>query len=249
MIHQVNDIFDGWLTGGGIFTLLSAVQGGHELPWEVDPSILDIDYHGNHSGSKIISPLLVRLLKADGGEQISIIHKSQIAIVIYNRFIDNWIRRWEALQAEYSPLENYSMVENMNDDVTEHEKGTTMTRTLNTEKTRTGTETTTPDTEITAEGSVYGYDSSQPSPSDKAVTTTSGTNETEYDLADAETGTVTDAETGTDTDTRNYELTRKGNIGVTTSQQMLQAELEVRTYDFFKSVYEDIDKVLTIPVY
>ena len=249
MLHQLNDIFDGWLTGGGIFTLLSAVQGGHELPWDVDASVLDIDYHGNHSGEKLISPLLLKLLKADGGEQISIIHKSQIAIIIYERFIDNWVKRWDVLQAEYDPIENYSMVENMLDDVTEHEKGTTLTRTLDTAKTKTGTDTTTPNTEITAEGYIYGYDSGVASPSDKSVSTTSGTNETEYNTTDAETGTVTDVASGTDTDTRNYELTRRGNIGVTTAQQMVTAELELRKYDFFRSVYEDIDKVLTLPIY
>lgn len=249
MLHQVNDIFDTWLTGGGIFTLLSSVQGGHELPWTADPSVLDIDYHGNHSGDKLISPLLDKLLEVDGGEQISIIHKSQIAVIIYNRFIDNWVKRWEVLQAEYDPIENYSMVENMNDDVTEHAKGATLTRTLNTEHTKTGTDTTTPDTEITAEGYIYGYDSGTSAPSDKSVSTTSGTNETEYDTTDADTGTITDVGSGKDTDTRNYELTRKGNIGVTTSQMMITAELDLRTYDFYRSVYEDIDKIIALPIY
>lgn len=41
----------------------------------------------------------------------------------------------------------------------------------------------------------------------------------------------------------------KGNIGVTTSQQMMESELELRKYDFFQQVYNDIDKVLTINVY
>ena len=67
--------------------------------------------------------------------------------------------------------------------------------------------------------------------------------------------TTTDSNSGTSTRTDNLAatkdrtLTRSGNIGVTTSQQMLQAELDIRTYDFYKSVYDDIDHVLTTPVY
>lgn len=44
-------------------------------------------------------------------------------------------------------------------------------------------------------------------------------------------------------------LTRSGNIGVTTSQQMLESELELRKYDFFKMMFKDIDKVLCLEVY
>lgn len=47
----------------------------------------------------------------------------------------------------------------------------------------------------------------------------------------------------------NRTLTRKGNIGVTTSQQMLQSEIELRKTDFYKIVYEDIDNILTLKIY
>ncbi|WP_407416481.1 hypothetical protein, partial [Methanobrevibacter sp.] len=49
--------------------------------------------------------------------------------------------------------------------------------------------------------------------------------------------------TGTET-TRRF-----GNIGITTSQQMLQQELEVRKYDFYKMIYKDIDSVLCLSIY
>ena len=41
---------------------------------------------------------------------------------------------------------------------------------------------------------------------------------------EAHTGTITDAHTGTDTDTRNYLLTKQGNIGVLTPSEMLAKE-------------------------
>ena len=52
---------------------------------------------------------------------------------------------------------------------------------------------------------------------------------------------------GSRTDT--HTLTRTGNIGVTTSQQMLESELSLRKYDFYKNIYEDIDSLLTLKVY
>lgn len=233
MLTQLNDVFSNWLTTGGIFTLLSAVEGGYELPWDMDANLLDMDYHGNHSGSKLISPLLYRLQEADNGS-ISVIHKSQLALIIYNRFIANWIKRWEALQAEYNPLENYSMLENLTDDDTTITHGKTTTRT--------GSVEMTPEAVTTVESSVYAYDSSVPSPDAKTVSTPTGSNTTEYN-------DLTDTEGGTTETTHGYEKTRSGNIGVTTSQQMLESELEIRKYDYYLSVFEDIDKVLTIPVY
>ena len=50
---------------------------------------------------------------------------------------------------------------------------------------------------------------------------------------------VTTTKTGTRT------VTKSGNIGVTTSQQMLQSEFEVRQYDFYQGVYNDIDEFIT----
>ena len=49
--------------------------------------------------------------------------------------------------------------------------------------------------------------------------------------------------TGTDT------LTRKGNIGVTTTQQMITQELELRKHDFYRMIYMDIDSILCLKIY
>ena len=58
------------------------------------------------------------------------------------------------------------------------------------------------------------------------------------------TGTETESETGT------IKRERFGNIGVTTSQQMLQSELDLwKNWDFVEQVYKDVDTVLTCPLY
>lgn len=64
------------------------------------------------------------------------------------------------------------------------------------------------------------------------------------------TGTQTLADTGTDTVETGHTLTRLGNIGVTTSQQMLQSEIDLWQWNFFKNVvFPNVDGVLTISLY
>ena len=259
MKYQLNDAFPNWLTSGGIFALISAVEGGHDIPWEADSGLLDLDYHGNYSGDKIVSPLVKKMLEADGGT-LSIVHAGQLAMIIYNKYIDNWIKRYAALNAEYNPLENYSMVE------TETAEGTNTgtvgnSRTASGSNTGTVTDAETVDRDTSAQtdtdgtGSIYGYDSESPSPADKqeASTTSTGTEDVSRSNTRTDNLAHSDTESATRTDnlahTNERELTRSGNIGVTTSQQMLESELEIRKYDFFESVYKDIDKVLTIPIY
>lgn len=41
----------------------------------------------------------------------------------------------------------------------------------------------------------------------------------------------------------------KGNIGVTTSQQMLTSEIELRKFNLINEIYNDLDTILTIGVY
>lgn len=51
---------------------------------------------------------------------------------------------------------------------------------------------------------------------------------------------------------KNYrELTRSGNIGVTTSQQMIQSEIDLRQdlYNFYNIIYDDVDSILCNNLY
>lgn len=80
--------------------------------------------------------------------------------------------------------------------------------------------------------------------------TDTGTETTQYNTTETDTGTQTDAETGSDSHKRNYKLERSGNIGVTTSQQMLQSERELWVWNFFNDVvFPDINKLLVLSVY
>ena len=45
------------------------------------------------------------------------------------------------------------------------------------------------------------------------------------------------------------ELTRSGNIGATTSQQMLESELQLRKYNFYEELFKDVNSVVTLSIY
>jgi hypothetical protein len=87
---------------------------------------------------------------------------------------------------------------------------------------------------------------------------TEDTTETETRNLTDNTTTTTDA---TETETRNLAdsketntsnertLTRRGNIGVTTTQQMLESELQLWQWNFFISVFDDIDSICCLDVY
>ena len=47
----------------------------------------------------------------------------------------------------------------------------------------------------------------------------------------------------------NRTLTRSGNIGVTTSQQMLQSELDLRKWNFANMLYDDVDSICCLSIY
>lgn len=57
-----------------------------------------------------------------------------------------------------------------------------------------------------------------------------------------------DTNTTGDFDNNYRKLTRSGNIGVTTSQQMLESELKLRQWDFYSMLMDDVDSVMCLAV-
>lgn len=95
------------------------------------------------------------------------------------------------------------------------------------ERVRTSDNTSTTSSGVT--NKINGFDSSNPVDSDSSTGYNDGTS------------------IGNETD--NNTLTRSGNIGVTTSQEMIEAERKVRQYDFYKTVSDNIASLITIPYY
>lgn len=134
---------------------------------------------------------------------------------------DRWVR---ALAIDYAPLENYDRYENWND----HTEGTGSSDS-------TGSVSTT--TSDTSELTKSAYNESGYSPYEK--TTNSGT-----------LGSSTTDGTDTEMENDSAHVGRiHGNIGVTTSQQMLEAELNLGYWNVYEKITELFLQEFTIPVY
>ena len=276
-LYKISDVFPDWSSISSLFSRLNRLS----VPWaaDVQTQSLDIEYFLNRSGEKYCSPMVSKLCN---GETLTTESIDIICNVLVSLYGVNWTKQYATLSAEYNPIENYNMTENMTNDITEIEHGHVVTRVLDTtdertpnvteERTdnlthgKTGTETTTPDLTTTTDNGITGFNSATDVHTGETQTTNTGTNEVEYNTSDTDSGTVTttttgtdtttqsgsitDTNTGTDTHTHNYELTRSGNIGVTTSQQMIQSEHDLWQWNFFDNVvFPDIDRVLTLMIY
>lgn len=129
------------------------------------------------------------------------------------------------------------------------------------------TESLKADNESETSTSVYAMNSTDPVPSSKTKTDLKNKSEEEQTgtfatekvvegvLIDEKstTGTFkTETEkTGTyeSKTTYNSTLKRSGNVGVTTSQQMAQSEIELWKWLYFEEVFKDLDKILTLDTY
>lgn len=77
--------------------------------------------------------------------------------------------------------------------------------------------------------------------------TTSGNNTT--NISEENTNNVTGTTDSTANSDTTRTLTRSGNIGVTTTQQMLQSTIDLWQWNFFENVMKDIDNELTLGIY
>lgn len=226
----LNSVYPEWITKG-IFSYLNAL----EVPWKNDVSgnQLDIIYHGSRSGNKIIGSLIENYLD---NNTVSDDNKIIIAQAIYTIYIKNWNALYKTLSLEYNPIENYSMTETEN--VQDTHKGTLES---NGNNTNTYTETTL--VNDTSNNQLWGFNSTDSINSDKQTGDTTRDVESTMDS----THKNTDRETKDITSDRT--LKRSGNIGVTTSQQMIESERQLWLWNFFESVFSDIDKILVLKIY
>lgn len=239
------------LSNKGIFNALGMLTfpAGERPEWLTAEAVrsLDREYHLNRSGQKESAPIIDALIiDHPVNKYLTETDKNALANIIYNKYQDKWARYWRIVKIEYNPIENYSMIETETPDISHKHKVSPdfkLTQSQSVESDITTTDTT------QNQNSVYGYNNALPVPSaDTEVETQSHTlaaPESNKTVNESEqTGYTEDTETGT------RELTRSGNIGVTTSQQMAQSEIDLwRDYNFYNAVMLDIDRVLTLLVY
>lgn len=186
---------------------------------------LIIEYSGDKYVSRYVQKLIE--LKDDGKIEGDIFTKVCQNIVL--TYENKWNRLHNALvENDYEPLENYNMIQVETPDVTKEKTTDVKTRMV---------------TSSSGDSSndVYGFNSANPSPS-----TENNANTEVVVSGDNDENVSHDLETESGT----RELTRHGNIGVTTSQQMLESEIKLRNdYNFVKILLDDVTKILCNFVY
>jgi len=248
----LRDVFSGWDEGEGIFDVL---DDNGVLPWaddtDVDNSVLDIAYFGNHSGGKFCSPL-VKLLLHEGTVPTS--GRVMIAKVILSKYLKNWNRLWETNVVAYSPIHNYDMTEertlksaNSEAEVANENQAHTGTDTITHGK----VETIEHGREFESTEYLYGLNTvDEPKPSDKTssgedgetVTTNSGSDVNSKNLSDTKTNNRNLA----GAEEVEEETHKAGNIGVTTTQKLVEEERQLWRWNFFEQVFVDLDNELAL---
>lgn len=173
------------------------------------------------------------------------------------RTFDKWVK---ALSIEYSPLENYDRMEEWQDTRNNHGSETTsgtlgrttsdsLSRTTSDSLSRTATDGGTTETKVSA------YDSSTYQPSNQVtVTNSSGFTDTgSGTLNDTTSGTLNDTTSGSTTTSfgegAKHEGRVHGNVGVTTSQTMLESELQIAEWNLYEHITDLFLSEFVIPIY
>lgn len=166
-----------------------------------------------------------------------------------------WLKLVNNVYAQtYNPLENYDRQE---DTSLTYEGSENVIRNVDSDRKIKGTTADTRNDTSSAESSsqknVFAFDSStaSPSDSDSGTTTATGTGSSNSTVDNSDVEKRTETEGHSFNDRKNVTASRiHGNIGVTTSQQMLESEVALRMkHDFFDTVYEDIANTLLKPIY
>lgn len=270
-LNKMIDVYSNYPTDGGVFSPMVSA------PWvdTMSGTNLDIAYLDGHSGERYCSNFINHRL--NDSNVLSSDNRTLIANILWAMFGIQWTRLWATMKpVDYDPLTNYQMKETMEGtenstrtpDLTKGDTGTVQTtgqdkRTPNLTRNGTGTVNDNGSATNTNQNGIWGFNSSTSVPSDMSDGTATNENTTTRDLTETETGTDTTDRTNTDTYNRSYtetgtdttagtssrKLTRTGNIGTNTFQNLLQQERNIWMYDFFEQVFKDVDSVLTIPIY
>lgn len=158
---------------------------------------------------------------------------------------DKWVK---ALALQYDPIANYDRTE----EITDTHSGS-FNRSGNTSGSGTNSNTRTDDltttTDTTTTDTAAGFNSS----------TFENRNQEVIDNSNTQTGTVVDAgsnsfsnqdsSNGSDSYTDRHTARIKGNIGVTTTQQMLQSELELARFNLYDQIADLFCQEFCIMVY
>lgn len=200
-----------------------------------DKNSLWINYLYNHSGHKEESCLLSNYVFVNNNS-LDILNN-----IIKNIYLDKWNKLYNVLNSEYNPIENYNRVENTTINNTGNE---TTNENINNSEVLTGGHTNNNTNENTHKVSAFNDENFSNDSNDVNNSTDVFTYNNE-----TKTNTATNTSSKNNTGTNETHSTISGNIGVTTTQQMIVSEIELRKYNLVNEFYSDLDNLLTIGIY
>lgn len=215
-------------------------------------TIVGMENYLNHKEKSIIDTWTLEDIEAFDNETLlaSIIFKGGTFEPLYTNpdffysscgfFWKKWKRtfaKWfEAFEIKYNPLENYDRHEEWSES---HEDSGS----VDTTDTRSVATTESTDNDTTTENSVSAFDSSSYSDHDKTVSN----NDISFTSATNDNNTV-----GTESSNEGsveHEGHLHGNIGVTTSQEMLKSELEIQSWNIYEHIADIFIREMCVTVY
>lgn len=151
----------------------------------------------------------------------------------------------ETLSFEYDPISNYDMTEEGEDKRT---PDLTKTNTAGGSDTSESTAAViNSQTDSNSESEITTYESNTYNPLNRTDASSSSTSSSTGGQTINYGKTDTAKETGTET--TNHKLTRKGNIGVTTTQEMIQAERQVAEFNIIEAFFTELNNHILLNTY
>lgn len=167
-------------------------------------------------------------------------------------FAQKWSKLWKVYLEEYNLLDAYTMLE-------EHVKKVDRTRDDTTEYGRvtedsgtdTGTVSNEQHSQFDGTDGVFGFNSVAASSSDTSTETSTNTDTETRNLANSRRSTNSGTDTFNREEGENETLTisKKGNIGYNSPQELIRQELDLWKEPFFATVFRDIDDMITLSVF
>lgn len=163
------------------------------------------------------------------------------------RRLSIWIKLAETLHYEYNPIHNYDRLET-------HERSTDQLysnrRDSEIESSESGTSTgeSTGESSSTATGSRNAYNSGW-TEQDRTVNAGTGSTETSETTSRSGTQTGSTSDTGEQAETENISIRAAGNIGVTTTQQMIEDQRRVVAYNLTEVIIDEFRSRFCLLIY
>lgn len=213
----------------------------NKYPWlkDIDLDLISLPFSLKYGDAVYLNEVFAKTTASNQRARYSITWYS-----LFELYGWKYNRMWDAINMEYNPLENYDRWEDTTEDSTNTQRGTDVTKLSNVNEsipqvinTTTYDEAVTTNEQRTAtfDSQIY-HDKQFDTTTDKAhsitvhnegkdVVTNEGSENKEHDALNTD------------------ELVRKshvhGNIGVTTSQQMLESELQLALFNFYEEIVKD----------